>query len=294
MPRIALLPGDGIGPEIGAAATRVLDALGDFEIGEHPIGGRLDRRARHRTHRRGARGLPVGRRGPALRRRRPQVGHDGPGQAAPGAGAARASQGPRAVRQPAAGAARARRCSTPARCGATGSRAPTCWSSASSPAASTSAIRAATATAPTTTAPTRSRRSSGSPGSAFEAAGERRGQGDLGRQGERAGDLAAVARDRHEARARVRGRRARPPAGRQRRHAAGLAAGRVRRDRHREPVRRHPQRRGRDAHRLARDAALGEPGRGRPRAVRAGARLGARHRRAPARPTRSRPCSRWR
>jgi 3-isopropylmalate dehydrogenase len=38
-PRIALLPGDGIGPEIGAAATRVLGALGDFEIVEHPIGG---------------------------------------------------------------------------------------------------------------------------------------------------------------------------------------------------------------------------------------------------------------
>jgi 3-isopropylmalate dehydrogenase len=38
-PRITLLPGDGIGPEIGAAATRVLGALGDFEIAEHPIGG---------------------------------------------------------------------------------------------------------------------------------------------------------------------------------------------------------------------------------------------------------------
>jgi 3-isopropylmalate dehydrogenase len=36
---ITLLPGDGIGPEIGAAATRVLGALGDFEITEHPIGG---------------------------------------------------------------------------------------------------------------------------------------------------------------------------------------------------------------------------------------------------------------
>jgi 3-isopropylmalate dehydrogenase len=37
--RIVLLPGDGIGPEIGAAATRVLRALGDFEISEHLIGG---------------------------------------------------------------------------------------------------------------------------------------------------------------------------------------------------------------------------------------------------------------
>jgi 3-isopropylmalate dehydrogenase len=39
VPRIALLPGDGIGPEIGAAARRVLEALGDFEIEEYPIGG---------------------------------------------------------------------------------------------------------------------------------------------------------------------------------------------------------------------------------------------------------------
>jgi 3-isopropylmalate dehydrogenase len=38
-PSIALLPGDGIGPEIGAAARRVLEALGDFEVAEHPIGG---------------------------------------------------------------------------------------------------------------------------------------------------------------------------------------------------------------------------------------------------------------
>jgi 3-isopropylmalate dehydrogenase len=39
VPRIALLPGDGIGPEIGAAAVRVLNELGDFEVTEHPIGG---------------------------------------------------------------------------------------------------------------------------------------------------------------------------------------------------------------------------------------------------------------
>ena len=37
--RIVLLPGDGIGPEIGAAARRALDALDDFEITEHLIGG---------------------------------------------------------------------------------------------------------------------------------------------------------------------------------------------------------------------------------------------------------------
>jgi 3-isopropylmalate dehydrogenase len=38
-PRIAVLPGDGIGPEIVAATLRVLDRLGDFEFSEHPIGG---------------------------------------------------------------------------------------------------------------------------------------------------------------------------------------------------------------------------------------------------------------
>jgi 3-isopropylmalate dehydrogenase len=37
--RIVLLPGDGIGPEIGAAATRALNALGEFEITDHLIGG---------------------------------------------------------------------------------------------------------------------------------------------------------------------------------------------------------------------------------------------------------------
>ena len=38
-PRIAALPGDGIGPEIMAAARELLGALGRFEIEEHPIGG---------------------------------------------------------------------------------------------------------------------------------------------------------------------------------------------------------------------------------------------------------------
>jgi 3-isopropylmalate dehydrogenase len=37
--RIALLPGDGIGPELAAAAVSVLEALDGFEISEHAIGG---------------------------------------------------------------------------------------------------------------------------------------------------------------------------------------------------------------------------------------------------------------
>jgi 3-isopropylmalate dehydrogenase len=37
--RIALLPGDGIGPELAGAAVLVLEALGEFQIAEHAIGG---------------------------------------------------------------------------------------------------------------------------------------------------------------------------------------------------------------------------------------------------------------
>lgn len=39
VPRIVLLPGDGIGPEIVAAARRLLEALGEFEFSEHLMGG---------------------------------------------------------------------------------------------------------------------------------------------------------------------------------------------------------------------------------------------------------------
>src|SRR3954470_16247170 len=39
MPHIVTLPGDGIGPEVMAAATRVLDAVGDFEYEPHLFGG---------------------------------------------------------------------------------------------------------------------------------------------------------------------------------------------------------------------------------------------------------------
>ena len=37
--RIVLLPGDGIGPEIVAAARRLLESLGEFEFSEHLVGG---------------------------------------------------------------------------------------------------------------------------------------------------------------------------------------------------------------------------------------------------------------
>ncbi|HEX5762487.1 MAG TPA: 3-isopropylmalate dehydrogenase [Solirubrobacterales bacterium] len=38
-PRIVLLPGDGIGPEIVAAARRLLEALGEFEFDQRLVGG---------------------------------------------------------------------------------------------------------------------------------------------------------------------------------------------------------------------------------------------------------------
>ena len=38
-PRLVLLPGDGIGPEIISAARSLLEALGDFDFLEHPVGG---------------------------------------------------------------------------------------------------------------------------------------------------------------------------------------------------------------------------------------------------------------
>jgi 3-isopropylmalate dehydrogenase len=38
-PRIAVLAGDGIGPEIVSAARELLEAIGDFGFAEHPVGG---------------------------------------------------------------------------------------------------------------------------------------------------------------------------------------------------------------------------------------------------------------
>jgi 3-isopropylmalate dehydrogenase len=37
--RIVLLPGDGIGPEIVAAARRLLETVGEFEFDEQLVGG---------------------------------------------------------------------------------------------------------------------------------------------------------------------------------------------------------------------------------------------------------------
>ena len=124
-------------------------------------------------------------------------------------------------------------------------------------------------------------RSSASCASRPRSRAARRRKLDLGRQGQRAGDLAAVAlggRAHHAGG--ISRRRARAHAGRCGRDAPDPAAARLRRDRHREHVRRHPHRRGLDAGRFAGHAALRLARRTAPRRpVRAHPRLRAGHRR---------------
>ena len=81
---------------------------------------------------------------------------------------------------------------------------------------------------------------------AFELARKRSNKVLLGREGQRDGDRRAVARGGDQAaQGRIPGRRARAHVRRQLRHAAGALAQAVRRDRHRQPVRRHAVGRGR-------------------------------------------------
>ena len=132
---------------------------------------------------------------------------------------------------------------------------------------------------------------------AFElAAGRRRRRHERG-QGQRARHQPPLADRRGRSRPGAPGHRAGASPGRLVRHAADHAAGRLRRGRHREPVRRHPLRRGVRADRLAGHAAVGVARRARDgarplRPVRAGPRLGAGHRRPRTSPTRSAPSSR--
>ena len=133
---------------------------------------------------------------------------------------------------------------------------------------------------------TRATRSSASRGAAFEAARLAAQARDLGRQGER-----ARRRRGSGARSSPRSRSDYPDVTLDHmlvdtvRDEARLAPSSLRRHPHREHVRRHPVGRGRRGRRLARPAAVGQPRRRR-RAVRAGARLGART--SPARTSRIR------
>ncbi len=77
------------------------------------------------------------------------------------------------------------------------------------------------------------------------------------RQGQRPRHVAALAQGRRGGARRLPRRRGRAPARRLLRDAAHSPAGGVRRARHREPVRRHPLRRGGRPRRLPRDAAIG-------------------------------------
>ena len=121
---------------------------------------------------------------------------------------------------------------------------------------------------------------------------------DQRRQGERPGDVAPVADGRPRDRPGVPGRRPRRPARRRLRDADRAGAGVLRRPRDREPLRRHPVRRGIGAGREPGHAALGLGGDAahgaRPaRPLRADPRLRARHRRAgPGEPGRDDPLRR--
>ena len=253
MPTIVTLPGDGIGPEVLAATLEILNEVApDLDVRGAPHRRRGDRRHRHRAPGRDARRRRDLRRRAARRGRRPEVGHHRPGQAAPRAGAARPAPGPRPVRQPAArppapralrrepAQARDHRAHRPARRARAHRR---------------HLLRRKARTdghAPPTSAPTPTEEIERIARTALRGgalAGHQR------RQGQRARDQPAVAGDRHAGpRPRVPEHRARAPARRQRRDAAGRRPPPLRRDPHREHVRRHPQRRGGDAHRLHRAA----------------------------------------
>ncbi len=96
-------PGDH-GPRPGGAG----EAGGVLRVRGARVRRSLDRRARHRAHRRDARRVPQCRRGAAGGCGGTEVGQHRSERAAPRAGAARAAQGVGAVREPAPGQAAAR------------------------------------------------------------------------------------------------------------------------------------------------------------------------------------------
>ena len=241
-------------------ARRVLDAVGEFAYEEQLIGGAAIDATGTAAARRDARGLPGVRRRAARRGRRPEVGLHRPRPAAPRAGPARHPQGPGAVRQPAPGQAADRAAGRqPAQARGDRGHRPARRARADR----RHLLRPQGARAPTarpTSTPTRAPEVERIARVAFRAA--RRKVTNVDKM-----NVLEVSRFWREVvarrpRARVPRRRARPPARRQRRDAADQRPGRLRRDRHREHVRRHPQRRGGDAHRLDRHAAQRLAGRG--------------------------------
>ena len=261
-----------------APTLEVLRAVGEFEFEEHPSGAPRSTltasRSRTRCSRRAAR-----RRGAARRRRRPEVGHHRPRHPRP-------EQGLLGLRKGLGLYANLRPVKPlPALYDASPLRRERIEGTdllvvRELTGASISARRRApTSSASRSLRLHASRRSSGSPARP---------------SGRRAGKVSSVDKANvletsrlwrevvsAGARARVPARAARARARRQRRDAARRRAAPIRHDPHREHVRRHPLRRGGDADGVDRHAAerlARQPGR--PRPVRAGARLGAGHRRA--------------
>jgi len=128
--RIAILPGDGIGPEIMAATREVLNAVGEFELDERPIGGAsID-----------AHGEPLTAETLAACKRADAVllgAVGGPKWDSTVPGAPRPERGLLELRQGlelyanVRPCARCASCTNPHRCGASGSKTSTCWSCAS-------------------------------------------------------------------------------------------------------------------------------------------------------------------
>ena len=114
---------------------------------------------------------------------------------------------------------------------------------------------------------------------AFGLAADAPAQAHLGRQGERARDLAALAPGRDRGRGRLSGRRARARARRHGRDAARPGARALRRRSSPRTPSATSSRTRRRGHRRARAGGVGEPRRRRAGHLRAGARLGSRHRR---------------
>ena len=116
MTKIVALPGDGIGPEIMAAALRVLAELGEFEVDERLVGGAsIDAHGTALTDE-VLDACRDRRRGAAGRGRRPEVGLDRPGRPSPRAGPARRCARSSSCSRTCGRCGRARRSSTPARC----------------------------------------------------------------------------------------------------------------------------------------------------------------------------------
>ncbi len=129
---VALLPGDGIGPEVVAEAVRVIDAIAPdhgLTIGwhEHLMGGvSIDAHGTALTDEvleacAGSDAVLLGAVGG------PKWDTTDPDKPRPEQGLLGHARRPRPLRQPAPGRVPSRRSTRRARCGASASRAPTCW-----------------------------------------------------------------------------------------------------------------------------------------------------------------------